>query len=147
MFPSLITQDCTESIDCILLSLLALNVILLTSSLSTLGFSLLNRCCDFIINLLLFRNSLWLYVKISVSSFFRCFISLFCWFTSRKFSKSSNLIFCFTTHFKCLLLFYIHHYHVLNNYRFLISMQQALSLFWHQIQLLLIHKLLYFSSS
>ena len=42
-----------ELIDCIPLSLLALNAILLTSSVNTLYFSLLNLCCDFNINLLL----------------------------------------------------------------------------------------------
>ena len=42
-----------ESIDCILLSLLVLNAILLTSSVNTLCFSLLSLCCYFNINLLL----------------------------------------------------------------------------------------------
>ena len=43
-----------ESIDCILWSLLALNAILLTSSVNTLYLSFLNFCCDFDINLLFF---------------------------------------------------------------------------------------------
>ena len=47
-----------ETIDCILLSSLAVNAILLTTSVSTLCFSLLNLCCYFDINLLLFMNSL-----------------------------------------------------------------------------------------
>ena len=41
-----------ESIDCILLWLLAINAILLTSSINTLCFSLLNLCCHFDISLL-----------------------------------------------------------------------------------------------
>ena len=43
-----------ESIDCILWSLLALNAILLTSSVNTLYLSFLNFCYDFDINLLFF---------------------------------------------------------------------------------------------
>ena len=41
-----------ESIDCIVLLLLALNAILLTSSVDTLCISISNLCCDFNINLL-----------------------------------------------------------------------------------------------
>ena len=41
-----------ESIDCILLSLSAQNVILLTSSVNSLCFSILNLCYEFNINLL-----------------------------------------------------------------------------------------------
>ena len=47
-----------ESIDCILISLLALNAILLTYSVNKLYLSLLNLFCDFNINLLLFMNSI-----------------------------------------------------------------------------------------
>ena len=47
-----------ESIYCILLSSLALNAILLTTSGNTLCFELLNLCCDLNINLLFFMNSL-----------------------------------------------------------------------------------------
>ena len=43
-----------ESIDCILWLLLALNAILLTSSVNALYLSLLNFCCDFDINLSFF---------------------------------------------------------------------------------------------
>ena len=45
-----------ESIDCFLLSSLIVNAILLTFSINTLCFSLLNHCCDFSINLLFFIN-------------------------------------------------------------------------------------------
>ena len=53
-----------ESIDCILLSSLAFNPILLTSSVNILCFSSLNLCCYFIINLLLFMSSLWFSLRI-----------------------------------------------------------------------------------
>ena len=43
-----------ESIDSILLSSLALNAVLAISLVNTLFFMLLNLCCDFSINLLLF---------------------------------------------------------------------------------------------
>ena len=43
-----------ESIDCIHLSSLALNEILYTSAVNTSSFLLLNLCCDFNINLLIF---------------------------------------------------------------------------------------------
>ena len=47
-----------ELINCILLSSLALNAVLLILSLNTLCFSLLNLRYDFTINLLFFMNSL-----------------------------------------------------------------------------------------
>ena len=47
-----------ESIDCILLSSFKIKAILLISSIKTFCFSLLNYCCGFNINLLLFMNSL-----------------------------------------------------------------------------------------
>ena len=43
-----------ELIDCIVLSLLALNLIILISSVNTLYFLFLNLCCNFNINLLFF---------------------------------------------------------------------------------------------
>ena len=46
-----------ESIDCILLSSLELNAILVTSAVNTLCFLLQNLCCDFNIDLF-FMNSL-----------------------------------------------------------------------------------------
>ena len=46
-------ESTDESTDCILWLLIAVNVILLTSSVNTLCFSILNTCCDFSINLLL----------------------------------------------------------------------------------------------
>ena len=48
----------TGSVGCILLSSLALNAVLLPSSVNTLCFSLLNLCCDFNISLLFFINYL-----------------------------------------------------------------------------------------
>ena len=48
-----------KSVDCILLSSLLLNAILLTSSVNRLCFLLLFLCCDFKINRLFFRNFLW----------------------------------------------------------------------------------------
>ena len=47
-----------ESIYCILLFSLALNAVLLTSSVNTLSSSLLNLCCDYKTDLLLFINYL-----------------------------------------------------------------------------------------
>ena len=59
-----------ESIDCILLSSLALNAILLTSSVNTLCFFILSLYCDFNINLLFFMNSLWFSLRLTTSSVF-----------------------------------------------------------------------------
>ena len=56
-----------QSIDWILLSLLALIAILLTSSVNTLCFSLLNLCCDFNIYLSLFMSSLWFPLELYTS--------------------------------------------------------------------------------
>ena len=53
----------TESIDCILLSSIAITAILLTSSVKTLCLSLLNLQCFFNTNLLLFMNSLQFFSK------------------------------------------------------------------------------------
>ena len=53
-----------ESIDCILLWSFELKASLLTSSVKTLYFSLLNLWCVFIINLF-FMNSLWSFLKLS----------------------------------------------------------------------------------
>ena len=60
-------------INCLcFLSLLALNAILSTSSVKTLGFLLLNLCCDFNIFLLFFMNSLWFSLRLS--TFFYSFL-------------------------------------------------------------------------
>ena len=56
-----------QSIDWILLSLLALIAILLTSSVNTLCFSLLNLRCDFNIYLSLFMSSLWFPLELFTS--------------------------------------------------------------------------------
>ena len=58
-----------ESFDCILLSSLALNAILLTFSVNTLCFSLLNLCCVFNINLLFFYKFFMTFFKIIYVSF------------------------------------------------------------------------------
>ena len=70
-----------ESIDCILLSLSAQNVILLTSSVNSLCFSILNLCYEFNINLLGFFLILWDYLwdyptRFFVSFFFLIHLSL-----------------------------------------------------------------------
>ena len=59
-----------ESIDSILLSSLALNAILLTSSVNALFFSLLNLPCDHSISLLILSNSLSFSFRLSTSSLF-----------------------------------------------------------------------------
>ena len=59
-----------ESIDCILLLLFELKGILLISSVKTLCFSLLNLCCIFNINLLLFIISLWFSLIYQCQSYF-----------------------------------------------------------------------------
>ena len=48
-----------ESVDCILLSSFELKTILLTFSVNTLSFSILNLCCSFKIDLLFFMSSSW----------------------------------------------------------------------------------------
>ena len=60
------TYVSTESIDCILLSSLTFNAILLTSSVKTLS------SCVFNINLLFFMNSLSFSHRLSVPTFFLC---------------------------------------------------------------------------
>ena len=90
-----------ESIDCILLSSLAFNPILLTSSVNILCFSSLNLCCYFIINLLLFMSSLWFSLRIYTLTLFfpRLFILFSIWVASKQFLKSSNMSFLLITHF------------------------------------------------
>ena len=65
-----------ESIDYILLLLLALETILLTSSVNTLCFSLLNICCYFNINLF-FMNYSRFFLKLSTSTLFFFLVSSF----------------------------------------------------------------------
>ena len=59
-----------ELIDCILLSALPLNAILLTSSVNVICFMLLNLCWNFSINLLLLINSFWFRLRLSTTSLF-----------------------------------------------------------------------------
>ena len=79
VFALLICVCCSfniELIDCIVLSSLALNAILLTSSVYALCFLLLNLCCDFNINLLLFFYEFFvIFSKTSSTNFF--LVSLF----------------------------------------------------------------------
>ena len=65
-----------ESIDCILLSLSAQNVILLTSSVNSPCFSILNLCYEFNINLLGFFLILWDYLWDYPTHFFVSFFFL-----------------------------------------------------------------------
>ena len=74
-----------EPIDCILLSSLALNVILFTSSGNILRSSLLNLCGNFSINLLFFMNSLWFRLRLLSATLF--FSHWFILFSNRVASK------------------------------------------------------------
>ena len=66
-----------ESIDCILLSLLAFNSILLISSVNTLCLLLLNLCCVFNINLLFFYKFCMAFFKTLCINFIFFLINLF----------------------------------------------------------------------
>ena len=90
-----------ESIDYILLSSLALDAILLTSSVNTSCFSLLFSiftscysilCCNFNTNLLLFMNPLWYFLKLFMSVLFFSiwFISFSSWVFRNLFRISLN---------------------------------------------------------
>ena len=59
-----------ELIDCILLSSLALNPILLTSSINTLYFLFLSLCCDFNIAFLFLYELLTIFSKTIHANFF-----------------------------------------------------------------------------
>ena len=87
--------------DCILLSLLALNAVLLTSSLNIFCFFLLNLCFYFNINLL------FSYTFFVILPFSRWFMSFSSRFASRKFIYSPNLCFCFMTFFFVTFAFFI----------------------------------------
>ena len=65
------------SIESTLLTLLVLNLILLTFSINTSCFWSLNLCCDFNISLLSFMNSLCFSRKLSTSTFFFFLAGLF----------------------------------------------------------------------
>ena len=102
--------------DCIILSSLVLNLILLTSSADTLCFLLLSLCYDFNINLLLFM----IFCKNIHTSLFFC-----------KF-----VFFKMTYFFLPFAFFIFHHYHYSST--FLVSMLKTLSLFCRLIHLSLI---------
>ena len=73
-----------ELIDCIVLSLLALNLIILISSVNTLYFLFLNLCCDF--NFFFFLiNFLWLFLRLTASNLFFFFFLVFFMFSLRYF--------------------------------------------------------------
>ena len=72
---SLLGKD--ESSDCLLLSSLARHAILLTSSVNTLYFLLLNLCCDFCIDLLFFYGFLMISVRLFMLTFFVAALSYF----------------------------------------------------------------------
>ena len=59
-----------EPIDCNLLSSLAVNAILLTSSVNTICFSLLSLCRYFNINFLFIMSSLWFSLRLYTSNLF-----------------------------------------------------------------------------
>ena len=125
-----------ESIDCVLLSSFELKAILFSFSVKTLYFSLLNLCCVFSFDLLIFMNSLWLYLALSVlTSFFSSWFILFSrWVDFRQCLWDWNLrVFLWHT-LLCLLLFYLHRYCLLNNCMFWLSMQEIISSFFHLIQ-------------
>ena len=137
-----------ELIDSILLPSLALNAILLTSSVNTLCFSLLNHCCDFIYIYIYiyFMNYLWIiYFRLFTSTLFfsSCFVIFSSWVASKQCLKSSNLVFVLWNTVLCVLLFYFHQYHLSNSHMFLILMRQTLSLVFYLIHFSLI-QLLYF---
>ena len=58
----------SQSLDSMLLSLLAFNAILLTSSVNRLWASLLKLCCNFSINRLLSKNYLWFFFQLIYSN-------------------------------------------------------------------------------
>ena len=76
-----------ESIDCILLSSFKIKAILLISSIKTFCFSLLNYCCGFNIDLLLFMNYLSFVLILSTPILFisRGFIQSSGWVASKQF--------------------------------------------------------------
>ena len=76
-----------KSFDCILLSSLALNVILLTSLVNTPCFSVLNICCEFSINLLFFYDLLWFSRRLSTLRLFcsKWFVLFLSWVASKQF--------------------------------------------------------------
>ena len=108
---------------------LALNAILLISSVNTLYFLLVNLCCDFNIKSLIFMNSLRFYLRPSTTSLFLLYLFLFIFklrcfqiiFINFKFKFSF-----YDTLFCAYWFFYFHHYHLLNSYMLLVSLQQLL---------------------
>ena len=119
-------------IDCILLSSLALNAVLITSSVNALCFSLLDFYCDFNIDFIVFCEIFMIFSK----SFYIKFTFFYLVYFTFKLS-------CFLTtfiifEFKLFVPFAFLHYHLLNRNMFLVSMRQIISLFLHLIHLSLI---------
>ena len=130
-------------IYCIFLSSLALNAIFLTSSKDTLCFLLLNLCCDFNISLLFFINYLWFSWILFTSNLF-FLIDLFYFQVELLLNKIGVKFSFYDTLLTRFLLFRFHGCHLLNNYNFLVSMQQTLPLFSHVIHISLIKLLFHF---
>ena len=129
-----------ESIECILLSLLALNAISLTSSVNTLCFMPLNLCCDFNINFLLFMNSLWFSLRLSTLTWY--FLVILFYFQVELLLKIF-IIFKFKFSFYytpfCVFIFILISLpYIKKLYAFVVLMKQTLSLFFIPIHLLLI---------
>ena len=110
-----------EWIDCILLSSWKFNAIFLTFLVNTLFFSLLNLCCDSIINLLLFFLEVFVIFLKIIHIKINFFLNIFLIF---KFK------FLLWHTFFCLWIFFsLYHCCLLNSYLFLPLMQYYFSLF------------------
>ena len=88
--------------------------------------SFLNLCRVFNANLLYFMNSLWSFLRLSIT---------FCFFLDglfysqvellvSSFNNFQNQVFILWHTFLCLLRFYLHYLHALSNYRFSLFIQQ-----------------------
>ena len=109
-------------IDYIFLSSFELKAILLIFSVITLRLSLLNLSCVFNIDLLFFVNSLWSFLRHSMSVlFFRTWSVLFSiWVASNSYHNLQIQVFFLWHTFLCLLLFYLHCCYLLSNCNFLL---------------------------
>ena len=112
-----------ESIDCILLPLLALISISLSSSVSIFCFSRQNLCCNLNFNLLFYMSSWWFCLSFSTSILY--FFLLFYFIFKVKFhlNNAYNLqikVFFLRHTFLSRLPFYLYHCHLLNNYTSLV---------------------------
>ena len=127
----------TESIPCRLLSSLTLHAILLTSSVNTLCFSVLNLCCVFSISSLLFYEFFIIFLMSFDIKIIFVINSLFCFQFDLLLNSVYNLqvyVFFLQHTFLSLWLFYLHRCYLLNRYIFLLSTQKIFSLFDHLIQ-------------